>query len=170
MGSDQVGKQELPPELVRRARLFCDLPAQSVHIGEFQHVRAEVDAGTLRLTALGDVLLAQSRGRAGPDLARAAFEEAIRFESPVQTFFRTTTRPTELADVSLAEGQKLLMFLGSANRDPRRWTRPDEYDIERVAAGHVGFRAGIHVCVGQFLAKLEGEVMLQAIAARASSL
>ena len=63
MGSDQAGKQELPPELVRRARLFCDLPAQSTHIGEFQHVRAEIEAGTLRLTAVGDVLAGRSRGR-----------------------------------------------------------------------------------------------------------
>jgi ornithine cyclodeaminase len=63
MGSDQAGKQELPPGLVRRARLFCDLPAQSMHIGEFQHVRAAIESGTLRLTALGQVLAGRSRGR-----------------------------------------------------------------------------------------------------------
>jgi ornithine cyclodeaminase/alanine dehydrogenase-like protein (mu-crystallin family) len=63
MGSDQVGKQELPPALVRRARLFCDLPRQSVSIGEFQHVRDDVESGSLRLTALGDVLIGRCLGR-----------------------------------------------------------------------------------------------------------
>ena len=63
MGSDQVGKQELPTSLVRGARLFCDLPRQSLSIGEFQHVRDAVESGSLRLTALGDVLTGRSPGR-----------------------------------------------------------------------------------------------------------
>lgn len=63
MGSDQAGKQELPTALVRRARLFCDLPQQSVSIGEFQHVRADVESGSVRLTALGDVLAGRCPGR-----------------------------------------------------------------------------------------------------------
>jgi cytochrome P450 len=97
-------------------------------------------------------------------LSRAAFEEAVRFESPVQTFFRTTTCATELGGIALEEGRKILLFLGAANRDPRHWQNPDEYDIERKVLGHVGFGAGIHVCVGQLLARLEGEVVLQALA------
>ncbi|MFC7473994.1 cytochrome P450 [Dankookia sp. GCM10030260] len=107
-----------------------------------------------------------ARLHADPSLARAAFEEAIRFESPVQTFFRTTARPVELGGVALGEGEKVLMFLAAANRDPRRWERPDEYDIARRTAGHVGFGAGIHMCVGQLLARLEGEVLLAALARR----
>jgi len=63
MGSDQVGKQELPSALVRRAHLFCDLPQQSVSIGEFQHVRTEVESGSIRLTAVGDVLAGRCAGR-----------------------------------------------------------------------------------------------------------
>jgi hypothetical protein len=101
---------------------------------------------------------------AAPSLARAAFEEAVRFESPVQTFFRTTTRPVEIGGVEIGEGEKVLMFLGAANRDPRRWERPDEYDIARRASGHVGFGSGVHMCVGQLLARLEGEVLLGALA------
>jgi cytochrome P450 len=102
--------------------------------------------------------------RANRGLARAAFEEAVRFESPVQTFFRTTTRATELGGTPLAEGEKILMFLGAANRDPRHWENPDTYDMERKTVGHVGFGAGIHMCVGQLLARLEGEVVLDAMA------
>lgn len=108
------------------------------------------------------------RLRADPTLARAAFEEAIRFESPVQTFFRTTTRAVELGGVTLPEGAKVLMFLASANRDPRKWDRPEVYDIQRRASGHVGFGSGVHMCVGQLLARLEGEVVLTALARHAA--
>jgi cytochrome P450 len=103
---------------------------------------------------------------AEPSLARAAFEEAVRFESPVQTFFRTTTRPAGIGGVTIGEGEKVLMFLGAANRDPRRWERPDEYDLMRRSSGHVGFGNGVHMCVGQLLARLEGEVLLAALARR----
>jgi len=104
--------------------------------------------------------------RAEPKLARAAFEEAVRLESPVQTFFRTTTRDVGIGEVTLGEGEKVLMFLAAANRDPRRWDNPDTYDITRRVAGHVGFGAGVHMCVGQLLARLEGEVLLAALARR----
>lgn len=105
--------------------------------------------------------------RADPKLARNAFEEAVRFESPVQTFFRTTTREIDLSGVTIPEGAKVLMFLAAANRDPRRWDRPDDYDITRKTSGHVGFGSGIHMCVGQLVARLEGEVVLEALARHA---
>ena len=111
-----------------------------------------------------------ARLRAEPSLARAAFEEAVRYETPVQTFFRTTSRAVEIGGVRLGEGEKVLMFLGAANRDPRQWERPDEYDIARSAAGHVGFGSGIHQCVGQLLARLEGECVLAALAQRVAAI
>ncbi len=111
-----------------------------------------------------------ARLRADPSLARAAFEEAVRYETPVQTFFRTTTRAVEIGGVPVAEGEKVLMFLGAANRDPRHWERPDDYDITRRTVGHVGFGSGIHQCVGQLLARLEGECVLSALARKAGSI
>ncbi len=102
--------------------------------------------------------------RAEPSKARAAFEEAIRLETPVQTFFRTTTRDVELGGATIPEGEKVLMLLGAANRDPRQWREPDRYNIDRATAGHVGFGAGVHMCVGQLLARLEGETLLAALA------
>jgi len=104
--------------------------------------------------------------RQDPTLARSAFEEAVRFESPVQTFFRTTAREVEISGHRIGEGEKVLMFLGAANRDPRRWDAPDSYNITRRTSGHVGFGSGIHMCVGQLVARLEGEVMLTALAQR----
>jgi cytochrome P450 len=108
--------------------------------------------------------------RSDPTLARNAFEEAVRYESPVQTFFRTTTREVEIGGHIIGEGEKVLMFLAAANRDPRRWQNPDSYDITRRTTGHVGYGSGIHMCVGQLVARLEGEVMLAALARKARSI
>ncbi len=105
--------------------------------------------------------------RADPALTRPAFEEVIRYESPVQTFFRTTTREVELGGTRIPAGEKVLLFLASANRDPRHWGDDAEtFDIRRRAAGHVGFGSGIHACVGQMMARLEGEIVLSALARR----
>ena len=112
--------------------------------------------------------LAKLRG--DPSLARNAFEEAVRYESPVQTFFRTTTREVEIGGHTIGEGEKVLMFLGAANRDPRRWENPDSYDITRRTSGHVGYGSGIHMCVGQLVARLEGEVMMAALARKVRSI
>jgi len=111
-----------------------------------------------------------ARLRGDLSLARNAFEEAVRFESPVQTFFRTTTRDVEITGCRIGEGEKVLMFLGAANRDPRRWSDPDRYDITRKTSGHVGFGGGIHMCVGQLVARLEGEVMLAALARKVAAI
>lgn len=137
-------------------------------------VRSFLTAGVdTTVNGLGNALHAFSRHpqqwralHEEPGLARAAFEEAIRYESPVQTFFRTTTRDVDLGGVTIPRGEKVLMFLGSANRDPRRWSDPERFDITRRASGHVGFGSGIHACVGQMLARLEGEVVLGALARR----
>jgi len=106
-----------------------------------------------------------------PGLARAAFEETLRHEAPVQTFFRTTTRPVEVDGVLIPSDAKVLLFLGSANRDPRRWGGDaDRFDLHRRTPGHVAFGLGIHVCLGQFISRLEGEVVLAALARRAERL
>jgi 4-methoxybenzoate monooxygenase (O-demethylating) len=108
--------------------------------------------------------------RRDPSLAGPAFEETLRYASPVQTFFRTTTRDVEVGGVTIGAGEKVLLFLAAANRDPRRWPDPERFDITRRAVGHVGFGYGIHACVGAGFARLEGEVLLQALARRVTSL
>ena len=105
-----------------------------------------------------------------PARARLAFEEAIRFESPVQTFCRTAVRDTDIAGVGVPAGAKVLLHLASANRDHRRFERPHRYDLTRRVSGHVGFGMGIHQCVGQQFARMEGEVLLSALAAKVATL
>jgi hypothetical protein len=107
--------------------------------------------------------------RENPSLIRLAFEEVLRFEAPAQTFFRTTTKPVDVGGVQLGEGEKVLLFLAAANRDPRRWERPDEFDVRRRATGHMTFGTGIHGCVGQAVARLEAEALFGALAKRVVS-
>jgi cytochrome P450 len=107
--------------------------------------------------------------RADPSLARNAFEEVVRLESPVVGFFRTTSEPAELAGAHLAAGAKVLVFFAGANRDPRRWEWPDRFDIRRKTAGHMGYGVGVHNCVGQVIARMEGEAVLRALAGRVAS-
>jgi cytochrome P450 len=88
----------------------------------------------------------------------------------VQTFFRTTTRAVEVAGTVIPAREKVLLFLAAANRDPREWDNPDQFDITRKAAGHVGLGSGIHACVGAALGRLEGELLLTALAREAATL
>jgi len=110
------------------------------------------------------------RLRHEPASIRAAFDEAVRWESPVQTFFRTATTDIRVGDHIVPDGHKILMFLGAANRDPRRWTNPDSFDLTRDPSGHVGFGMGLHQCVGQHVARLEAEALLTALAERAQTI
>ena len=108
--------------------------------------------------------------RAGPHLMKRAFDESLRWDSTVQTFFRTTTRTVDIDEVTIPEGAKVLLFLAAANRDPRKWERPEQFDIGRSASGHVGFGFGIHQCLGQMVARLEAELVLSALMRRVKSI
>jgi cytochrome P450 len=137
-------------------------------------VRSLLTAGVdTTVNAIGNALLCFARFpeqwdavREDPAIVRTAFDEVMRFESPVQTFFRTTTRAVEVGGVRIGEGEKILMFLASGNRDPRRWENADRFDVHRRTGGHLGFGHGIHRCVGEMLAKMEGEILLAALARR----
>jgi len=104
--------------------------------------------------------------RKDPGLARSVFEEVVRLESPVVQFFRTTVRDIELAGCRVPTGAKVLVSYAGANRDPERWERPDDFEVTRRTAGHLGYGTGVHNCVGQAVARLEGEALLAALAQR----
>jgi cytochrome P450 len=108
--------------------------------------------------------------RENPALIRGAFEEVLRFEAPTQTFFRTTTKMVDVGGIQLGDGEKVLLFLAAANRDPRRWDNADTFDVTRRAAGHMTFGTGIHGCVGQAVARLETEAILTALVKRVAAI
>jgi cytochrome P450 len=109
--------------------------------------------------------------KADSSKVRNAFEEGIRFESPAQVMFRTTTHDVELSGYRLKDDTKVGYYAGSANRDPRQWSNPDDFDVNRSVLGvHRAFGYGAHVCIGQLIARLEAECILGAIARRAKSI
>lgn len=104
--------------------------------------------------------------RSDPGLIRNAFNEAVRWQSPIRTFARVTTAPVAFDGVEIPEGERVLMMFASANRDERAWERPEEFDVRRDASGQVGFGYGIHACMGQGLARLEAQCLFTALARR----
>jgi cytochrome P450 len=98
----------------------------------------------------------------------AAIEELMRFDPPLQLFERwILENGVEVAGVPIARGEKVSLLFGSANRDPRVFDSPDEFDVGRSNAGdHIGFGGGIHVCIGAPLARIELEEAVRALAAR----
>ncbi len=96
-----------------------------------------------------------------------AIEELLRHATPVMSFTRQATKDTEIAGQAIAEGDRVLMVYASANRDERVFDRPDDIDIARDPNDHVAFGAGgPHFCLGSHLARLEGQLMFEAILTR----
>ncbi|HVW44885.1 MAG TPA: cytochrome P450 [Amycolatopsis sp.] len=110
------------------------------------------------------------RVRQDPDLALAAFEEGLRWVSPVQLKARQATEDVTLAGQVIRAGQTVFPLLGAANRDERHYPEPDRFDLDRRAADHVAFGSGIHYCLGAPLAKLEARLFIQKLVARFGSL
>ena len=101
---------------------------------------------------------------------RGAIEEILRYDSPFQALFRTTTRDVVLAGRDIPAKHKVMVCLGAANRDPEAWDDPDRFDIDRNAAAHLGFGFGIHHCMGQAMARLEMQALLTELAGRVERL
>jgi cytochrome P450 len=93
----------------------------------------------------------------------ALIEEVLRYDSPVQVVFRQATQEVELEGGKLLAGATVLVLLGAANRDERKFPDPDRFDVERNPQDHVGFGYGIHYCLGAPLARLEGRIALEAL-------
>ncbi len=110
------------------------------------------------------------RLRTDPSIVRPAFDEALRFAPAAPVIGRTTAVATELGGVSMGAEEKVFCVVAAANRDPRRWERPDEFDITRNTAGQLGFGLGPHFCVGHATARLEAECLISAFADRVATI
>lgn len=94
----------------------------------------------------------------------AAVNEALRYDTPSHWVARTLTRPIERHGVTMHEGDWVLLLLGSANRDERRYDDPDRFIIGRPRGTDVYFGWGIHICLGQWLARREAQLVFSYIA------
>jgi len=103
---------------------------------------------------------------ADPSLVPNAIEELLRFEPPPPHIGRYVTRDVELHGRTVPEGSAILLRVGAANRDDRRFEEPDRFDIHRDVGQHLTFGYGIHFCLGAALARLEGRIALEELLVR----
>jgi cytochrome P450 len=146
---EQDGRRMTRDQIVANTKLMLS--------GGLQEPR---DVIALTLWALGtnpDQLEEVQRDRS---LVKAAVEETLRWAGPVGTSTRQATGATELAGVPLDEGALLGAVLSSANRDPRRWTAPDRFDVHRREGAHLAFAIGTHFCLGAWFGRYLSRVSL----------
>jgi hypothetical protein len=100
---------------------------------------------------------------ADPRRIPATIEESLRFRSPTQYMVRTTTRDVAIHGRTIPAGEQVMLLIGAANHDPRRFSAPERFDIQRVMERHLAFGFGVHFCMGARLARLEARVALEEI-------
>jgi len=103
---------------------------------------------------------------ANPGLLPTAIEEMLRWVTPVNQFQRTATRDVELAGVPIKEGDRVVLFYASANRDEAVFPDPQRFDVGRTPNEHLAFGIGPHFCLGANLARLEIRVMFEELLRR----
>jgi cytochrome P450 len=101
-----------------------------------------------------------------PALVPNAIEEILRYEPPVPHIARYVARDVEHHGRKVPEGSVMILLVGAANRDPRRYRDPDRFDVQREVGQHLTFGHGIHFCLGAALARLEGRVALEEVLKR----
>ncbi|MCE2531463.1 MAG: cytochrome P450 [Acidimicrobiia bacterium] len=108
--------------------------------------------------------------RRRPELLPGAVEELLRYDSPVQRVRRITTCDINIGGREIPKGTPVTAFLGSANRDPADWDRPDELDVTRPDVFPMSFGGGPHYCIGAALARLEGRIAFEMLLERFAEL
>ena len=98
-----------------------------------------------------------------PAFAASFLEEVLRTRPSFQRIQRITTREVEIGGVTIPQGSMVRLLLGSANRDPEFYDDPETFDPDKKRRMHIAFGQGIHTCLGNWLARLEGTIVLEAI-------
>ena len=104
------------------------------------------------------------------ELIPAAIEEGLRYETPLVSVPRTTTRDVEINGIPIREGAQVNLCMGAANRDETRWPDPNAFDVRRGRRAHIAFAGGIHSCLGMHLARVETRAILTSLFDRVADL
>jgi len=104
--------------------------------------------------------------RADHDLIPNAVEEVVRLSSPIRSFSRYVTEDANVCGYRIPKGSRMMVVYGSANRDDAMWEDPDRFDVTRQTRKHIGFGHGMHICMGQHLARREMINLFAAMAKR----
>ena len=108
----------------------------------------------------------EAKLRATPELVASAVEEFLRYDGPVTATTKVATRDLELCGARLAQGDRVLAFMASANRDADAFEAPDVLDVERNPKRHLTFAYGIHFCLGAPLARMEAQLAFRSLLQR----
>lgn len=127
-----------------------------------------VASGMLELLARPDVM-ASLRG-AGAQQIGLARDELLRFTSPVIYFRRSVLNDTEIAGQPVKAGDRVAIYYGAANRDPRAFEHAGELDVQRANNKHLAFGSGAHLCLGQHIARIEIDELLREVLNRFEAL
>jgi cytochrome P450 len=122
-----------------------------------------INNGMLTLLRQPEIL---TRLRLDPDLAPRLVEELLRFDPPAQFMRRKALDDIDIARVRIPKGAMMVLLVASGNRDPKRFTDPDRFDPDRKNNQNFGFGAGLHACLGAWLARMETEAALAALSRR----
>ncbi len=153
LGEDMLGPEEIAPFFILLAVAGNDTTRTATSAG-MQLLAQHPDQRRILQDDLDAVL-------------PTAVEEIVRMSSPVTFMRRTVTRPLTLSGEELAEGDKLVLFYGAANRDPRAFDDPETFDVRRDPNAHVGFGGpGPHFCLGAHLARRELTVVFRQLLTR----
>ncbi len=106
---------------------------------------------------------------ANSELIPGMIEEALRYNAPSQYVFRCTTKDVKIAGKDIPKGSKIMVLLGSANRDETQFPDPDKFLLSRNPRGHFAFGTGPHYCIGIHLARMEARLTLEAFFERVKS-
>jgi cytochrome P450 len=108
--------------------------------------------------------------RADATLIVPFIEEVLRYDSPIQRAFRVAKRATTIAGVKIPQGAKIILLIGSANRDSAEFEEPYRFRVDRAPNNHITFGLGPHFCLGARLALLESRVVLEELLKRLPSI
>lgn len=104
--------------------------------------------------------------RSNPSLIPQAIEEVLRYRAPVQLMMRVAKQDAVVGGTTIEAGKRVILFMGAANRDPKKFDDPDTFAITRAPGPHTSFGHGIHTCLGAPLARLESAIALEALLQR----